>query len=265
MALIQTHIASAVLGMDVTCQVILPQKASKLIGMETAAGEGLFPVLWLLHGMSDDETIWQRRTSIERYAAPLGLAVVMPAVQLSGYADMAHGGRYYTFISKELPELMANLFPFSRKREDNFIAGLSMGGAGCMKIGLANPEQNSAIGCLSAGMINRGADSPQRRARMEMLYGGRDITGTEEDPVHSARQILEKGLPAPRIYHACGDDDFLLDSAHETRDFFQSMEGNPFDYTYEQDPGVHSWEFWDEHIQHFLRFLKLQPEKDVRN
>ena len=265
MALIQTHIASAVLGMDVTCQVILPQRATNLIGMESKADRGLFPVLWLLHGLSDDETIWQRRTSIERYAAPLGLAVVMPGVQKSAYADMVHGGRYYTFISKELPELMANLFPFSRKREDNFIAGLSMGGAGCLKIGLANPEQYAAIGCLSAGMINRGANTPVRQARMEMLYGGRDLAGTEEDPFGNAQRILQEGRPVPRIYHACGDDDFLLASAHETRDFFQGFAGNPFEYTYEQNPGVHSWDFWDEHIQHFLRFLHLAPETEVRN
>ncbi|MBR5742316.1 MAG: esterase family protein, partial [Clostridia bacterium] len=106
MALVKIDYHSKVLGMDVTCDVILPQKASRLIGMETAERKGGTPVLWLLHGASDDETIWQRRTSIERYAAPLGLAVVMPGVQLSSYADMAHGGKYYTFVSKELPEVM---------------------------------------------------------------------------------------------------------------------------------------------------------------
>ena len=82
------------------------------------------PTLWLLHGASDNHTIWQRRTSIERYAAPLGLAVVMPNAHLSSYADMAHGGKYYTYISQELPEKMRAMFPLSDKREDNFIATL---------------------------------------------------------------------------------------------------------------------------------------------
>ncbi len=264
MALIHTHIKSEVLGMAVSCEVILPQKANSLIGMETAAAEDRFPVLWLLHGASDDETIWQRRTSIERYAAPLGLAVVMPAAQLSAYADMAHGGKYYTFMTKELPVLMRNLFPLSDKQEENFIAGLSMGGAGCMKIGLANPELYSAIGCFSAGMINRGPATPQRLARQKLLYGERELAGTEEDPMGSAKRILAEGLPVPRVYHACGNDDFLLESAHETRDFFRSFEGNPFSYTYEQAPGAHTWEFWDEHIQHFLKFLNLE-KADVRN
>ena len=93
MALIPTNFFSDALGMCVSCDVILPQQSSKLIGMDTGVRpDGKHPVLWLLHGASDDHTIWQRRTSIERYAAPLGLAVVMPAAHLSSYSDMVHGG-----------------------------------------------------------------------------------------------------------------------------------------------------------------------------
>jgi len=265
MALIKTHFFSRSLGMGVTCDVILPQKATNLIGMETAERKGSTPVLWLLHGSSDDETIWQRRTSIERYAAPLGLAVVMPAVALSSYADMAHGGRYYTYVSEELPAVMHKLYGFSLAREDNFIAGLSMGGAGCMKIGLANPEKYSVIGCLSAGIMNRLPGEKRKNPRAAMLYGDRDLFDTEEDPINKALDILNKKKPIPRIYHSCGAQDFLLEAAHFTRDFFLGFEGNPFDYTYEEDPGVHSWEYWDEHIQHFLKFIGLSQEKDIRN
>ncbi|MGN1409450.1 MAG: alpha/beta hydrolase, partial [Eubacteriales bacterium] len=153
MALVHTHFFSNTLGRQTSCDVILPQKAAKQIGMESAEREKS-PVLWLLHGASDDETIWQRRTSIERYVSPLGLAVVMPSVEVSGYRNLSHGGRFYDYISKELPEIMRGFFNFSSAREDNYICGLSMGGAGAMKIGLANPDKYSVIGCLSAGMIN---------------------------------------------------------------------------------------------------------------
>ena len=71
-------------------------------------------MLYLLHGLSDDDTIWLRRTSIERYVAPLGLAVVMPQVHRSFYLDEAHGGRYWTFLSEELPEVVAWFFRVSR-------------------------------------------------------------------------------------------------------------------------------------------------------
>ena len=75
-----------------------------------------YPTLWLLHGATDDQTTWQRRTSIERYVAPLGLAVVMPSAHLSSYTDMAHGGAFYTYIVEELPVLMRQ-FSHCQKRE----------------------------------------------------------------------------------------------------------------------------------------------------
>ena len=199
MALLHVNFFSEALGMCVACDVILPQRATKQIGMAAAARGDKHPTLWLLHGASDNHTIWQRRTSIERYAAPLGLAVVMPNAHLSSYADMAHGGKYYTYISQELPEKMRAMFPLSDKREDNFIAGLSMGGAGCMKIGLNNPQNYAAIGCLSAGAINRDgiAMTPERRARMIMTYGTEDISiftrkGTPEDVFGAAQRILDE-------------------------------------------------------------------------
>ncbi len=261
MALSHTHFFSNVLGRGVGCEVILPEKSSKLIGMETTENDKI-PVLWLLHGASDDETIWQRRTSIERYAAPLGLAVVMPAVEVSGYANQAHGGRFYDYVAHELPEVMRSFFGFSAAREDNFICGLSMGGAGALKIGLANPEQYAAIGCLSAGIFNRRLPEdtrhidPAKDRRAYVNFDGRDLIGSEEDLIGNAKRIVAEGLPVPRIYHSCGSSDFLLDSAHFTRDFFRGFEGDPFGYVYEEDPGAHTWEYWDDHIQRFLEFIR---------
>lgn len=269
MALLHVDFFSDVLGMCTQMDVILPERTRGQIGMEGKRGDGKYPTLYLLHGMSDDQTIWQRRTSIERYAAPLGLAVVMPAVSLSCYANMAHGRRYYDYVANELPEIMRGMFPLSDKREDNFIAGLSMGGAGCMKIGLANPDKYGAIGCFSAGAINRHKVlSPERADMMNMVYGTTnmdDLNGTVEDVFGSAKKIVEEGLPCPRIFHSIGASDGLLESAHETRDFFIAIPGNPFDYHYEEHPGAHTWEYWDEHIQDFLKFLSLDKVKDIRN
>ena len=270
MALIHVNFFSEALGMCASCDVILPQRATRQIGMAAAARGDKHPVLWLLHGASDDQTIWQRRTSIERYAAPLGLAVVMPAVSLSSYADMAHGRKYYTYIAKELPEIMRSMFPLSEKREDNFIAGLSMGGHGCMKIGLANPENYAAIGCFSAGAVMRGnffKSRPGYEERQIMLYGAvdADLTGTPEDIEGSVKRILDGKLPCPRIFHSVGSSDFAMESALATKELFEAIPGNPFDYHFEEHPGAHTWEYWDEHIQDFLKFIDLKPVEDIRN
>ena len=81
--------------------VILPQtvRTAGLIGVDSAdVGDATYPVLYLLHGMSDDHTIWSRRTSIERYADEMGIAVVMPTTELGWYTDMKHGRKWRTFI-----------------------------------------------------------------------------------------------------------------------------------------------------------------------
>ncbi|NQT87882.1 esterase family protein, partial [bacterium] len=102
MALIHCNFFSDALGLSCSMDVILPQTTTRQIGMAGVAEHETFPTLYLLHGLSDDHTIWQRRTSIERYVADRGLAVVMPAVHRSFYTDMAHGYRYWTFLAEEL-------------------------------------------------------------------------------------------------------------------------------------------------------------------
>lgn len=250
------YFSEALHGWSVTVDVILPEEEPPAFGYRT---------LWLLHGMSDDETVWQRMTSIERYAAVHHIAVVMPAVQISCYSDMSHGFPYYTFVSDELPRVMREMFPLSARREDNYIAGLSMGGEGAMKIGLSKPENYAAIGCLSAGAFNHPWSetfNEQENNVAFLCHDGKTLSGLPEDCFENAKKILAQGKPIPQIYHAIGSNDFLLESAKETRDFFESLEGNPFGYVYEENPGAHTWEFWDTHITHYLDFIDGNRKKD---
>src|SRR6187551_1522589 len=120
MAFFDCHFFSETLALNCSAYVLLPQRPAD------SAQRVLHPTLYLLHGLSDDHTIWLRRTSIERYAAARNLAVVMPAVARSFYQDMASGPRCWTFLSEELPTLCRQWFPLSEDREDNFAAGLSM-------------------------------------------------------------------------------------------------------------------------------------------
>src|ERR687886_256985 len=152
MALLRCDIFSDVLGLSTSMTVILPQPTQTQIGMTGDAGDQPPPVLYLLHGLSDDDSIWLRRTSIERYVAPLGLAVVMPQVHRSFYRDEAYGGKYWTFVSEELPELVRRFFRVSQTRDDTFVAGLSMGGYGALKLALRQPERFAAAASLSGAL-----------------------------------------------------------------------------------------------------------------
>ena len=112
MAFLQVNFFSSVLGMCTAMNVILPQTTGTrgLIGVDTADVDVTYPVLYLLHGMSDDHTIWSRRSSIERYAAEYEVAVVMPNGERGFYTDMVEGYRYWTMLSEELPYIQNRVF-----------------------------------------------------------------------------------------------------------------------------------------------------------
>lgn len=263
MALMHVDFFSDVLGLCCEADVILPQRLQG-IGMEGSNTKKKYPVLWLLHGASDDHTIWQRRTSIERYVSELGLAVVMPAVNLSFYTNMVYGPRYLDYIAEELPGIMQDFFPVSDKREDNFVCGLSMGGYGAMKVGLTKAESYSAIGCFSAGNFvyredkgpHKLGERPGKASLNQAVFGVEEMSelkNTEHDLFYLAQKNVEEGKSLPRIFHACGKDDFLIDNARLTADWFKNTD---YDYSYLEAPGAHTWEFWDEWIQKYLDWLK---------
>lgn len=254
MALIQCQFFSEVLGISTGMTVILPQETKGQIGMQGGAADGKHPVLYLLHGLSDDHTIWLRRTSIERYVAPLGLAVVMPNVHKSFYTDMVHGDKYWTFLSEELPRIASSFFPLSARREDNFVAGLSMGGYGAMKWALRCPERFAAAASLS-GALNLPADMKvNHHDTFKQIFGGREIAGTEEDVLWLLEQRAKSDGPKPALYQCCGTDDFLYEG---NQDFTRLAEKVGYELTSVYDEGDHNWEYWDQHIQDVLKWLPL--------
>src|SRR5687768_14669561 len=87
---------------------------------------------YLLHGLSDDHTIWMRRTSIERYVAGLPLAVVMPDGGRGWYTNAKEGHAYEDDLIKDVMGLIERTFPAKADRTGRAIGGLSMGGYGAV-------------------------------------------------------------------------------------------------------------------------------------
>jgi len=261
MALIHCDFYSEALKLSTSMCVILPQATQTQIGMKGVSRRRKHPTLYLLHGLSDDHTIWQRRTSIERYVAPLGLAVVMPAVNRSYYTDMASGPRYWTFISDEVPRVARSFFPLSGEREDNFVAGLSMGGYGAFKLALRRPEIFAAAASLS-GALDLAASArrvrendPEMLHMLESIFGDVDsIAGDEHDLFHLAEELVRSGAPIPRLYQCCGAEDFLLD---DNRAFRAHAKRLGLEVMYEESPGHHEWGYWDQAIRRVLEWLHL--------
>ncbi len=106
-------------------------------------------VLYLLHGLSEDASAWQRFTSIEALAYAYGLVVVMPSAGRSFYLDQPNGQLYFTYLTDELPRYLSDVFGLAPRREDTLIVGTSMGGYGAFKAAFMYPERYAAAASFS--------------------------------------------------------------------------------------------------------------------
>ncbi|MFD1957700.1 alpha/beta hydrolase [Paenibacillus thailandensis] len=261
MALFQCDFYSDTLRVSASMNVVLPQK-KEAIGLTGRAWEDKYPVLYLLHGLSDDHTTWIRKTSIERYATDKGVAVVMPDVGRSFYADMKRGYSYWTFVTEELPQLARSFFPLSDRREDNFVAGLSMGGYGAFKIGLSQPDKYAAAASLSGALdIASKEDDPWGLflpLEAENIFGSaQEVRGGENDLFHLAERLARYEGPKTKLFQCCGTEDFLYE---DNRRFLAHATKLGLDVTYEEEPGTHEWGYWDAKIQRVLDWLPLDRE-----
>lgn len=245
MALFHANFFSEVLGMQSNAEVILPDRPDPTRKL---------PVLYLLHGLSDDHTIWQRRTSIERYASAYYLAIVMPNAHRSFYTDMKYGRSYLTYMTEELPRLMESFFPFSSRREDRFVAGLSMGGYGAFKIAINLPARYSAGASLSGALDIQSAW--MRNADFFPEVFSEQITDAPDNVFASVERLVEQTPPAlwPKLFQFCGTEDFLYEDNRKFQAFVKEK-GLPVDTS--ESAGGHSWDIWDTQIQNVLAWLPL--------
>lgn len=211
MTLITVSYQSKALHKQTTVNILFP--------MDNAISKPV-KVLWALHGMTDDQSGWLRRTTIEEYAEKMGVCVVMPNADLSFYVNMAYGADYFTFISEELPEFLSRFLPISRAKEDNYITGNSMGGYGAFYTAMKCPQKYQAAVSLSGPMniawINRVLSDTQ----LAKVFGTHDETLIKD----SVRILAEnEGIPEKLIYS-------LMEFGDEcTARTFQAMFGNELD------------------------------------
>lgn len=266
MALIQCKLFSKELFRSVNVNVVLPLPDSGNCFFESATQfprDGKkYQVLWLLHGFSADESDWQRFSRIEGYAQEKNIAVVMPDGYNSMYGNNPWGGNYYNYYVKELPAILQSILPLSAKRENNFIAGLSMGGGGAFKAALLNPQQYAAAASLSGGLMpitdlnTPGPVSVYTDLWRRSVYGMNNeyYNPEEHDLMTILKKQVEAGVALPRLYQCCGTEDFIYESNVTFRDYVRSL---GVELTYEEGPGVHNFDFWDPYIRKILDWLPL--------
>ena len=242
MAWCELHYRSSALEKHVAANVILP---------EDTALTPPFPVMYLLHGLSDDYTIWMRRTSIERYLDGVPMIVVMPDGGRGFYTDAVEGFAYERAIIEDLIALVDRTFPTVADRTGRCIGGLSMGGYGALRLALRRPDlfcsAVSHSGAVYFGHRPLAADDG-RVAEFERILGPEPAGGPND--LHAlVEQVDRTMLPSLRL--DCGTEDFLL---QDNRDFHAHLVRLGIPHEYEEFAGCHDWAYWDVRVQEAIRF-----------
>jgi S-formylglutathione hydrolase FrmB len=162
--------------------------------------------------------------------------------------------RFWDFLTGELPATVERFFRVSTRREDTYVAGLSMGGYGAFKWALRQPERFAAAASLSGSLdlayTQESDDRPHIPPLMARIFADRTVRGSDDDLLH----LVATADPAllPRLMLRCGTEDHLR--KHNER-FVQAClaAGVPLDAGF--GPGEHAWPYWDEQIPVVLDWL----------
>ncbi len=255
MPFIEYRYRSDVLGKQSCAWIITPQVPHHEIRR--------YRVMYLLHGLSDDYSIWARQTSIERYLADTPYVVVMPDGGRGFYCDAEQGPAYETALAVELRDHILRTFPVT----DNgwCVTGLSMGGYGAVRFALRYPKQfTSAVS--HSGALHFGHQTQYRNAETAARMGmdieswarlhaelsricGDSPTGSDYDLYHLASQI--NPAERPKLWLDCGVDDFLIEV---NREYSRHLDAIGYNHTFREFAGEHNWSYWDAHVQQAIEF-----------
>jgi enterochelin esterase family protein len=210
------------------------------------SGEGKYPVFYLLHGASDSDDSWSsvgRAGFILDNLIAAGKAKPMVVIMPHGHTGPFGSGT--PFSSEFESEFAADIMPQMEKRyrvytdrEHRALAGLSMGGAQTLNIGIPHLDQFAYLGVYSSGIFgiagDRAGKQPQG-ARFE-----EDHKTTLDAPK------LKEGLKL--FWFATGKDDFLVATTRATVEMFKK---HKFEVVYKETNGAHTWDNWRDYLREF--------------
>ena len=249
MALIRIDHVPETVQVNLPLNIILPDPG-KMAGVPVAKRK----VLYLLHGLSDDASAWQRYSSIETLAAAYGLVVVMPSAGRSFYIDQPNGQKYFSYLTDELPHYLADVFGVKPAREETFIAGNSMGGYGAIKAALLHPELYGAAaslsGALAIAILQLLPETDPRRNEFILLFGDLEkLPGSEHDPTVWLQRGASNPSLLPHLYISIGKQEDIYPLSGMFHSACQDL-GIASEYL--EEDGKHDWFLWDRHIRWFL-------------
>ena len=209
--------------------------------------------LYMLHGLSDDSTAIMRLTRAELFAKEAGIVVVTPSVGRSMYCDDVLGQNYFSHVASELPEYLELVMGLPRKRELNYIAGISMGGMGAARIALTYPERFMSVGLFS-GLLDVKMLIPyitdEQKNEFPFLMSQQDsIDSTPLNPINLLDAEKHADLD---ILIRCGFQDDLYPMSQA---FYDKATTLGLKATGIFEPGEHEWRIWDRYLDDYIKSM----------
>ena len=257
------HLTSAILGRDVNYAVYLPS--------DYAASTRRYPVVYLLHGYTDDESGWVQfgeiglaagRAIADREIPPM--IIVMPDGGVAWYInDYQNKVRYEDmFIQEFIPHIDAT-FRTRPQREFRGVAGLSMGGWGTLVNALRHPDLFAAAAAFSAAVWTDDEILAMKQDVWDHIIGpvfGPGLGGKDRltphfrkySPLELARTLPEESLKKVRLYIDCGDDDFL---SKGNCALHIALTDRRIPHEFRVRDGGHTWSYWRSGIVDGLEFI----------
>lgn len=216
--------------------------------------------LILLHGLTGTDTDWLYGGVAQLMAIQYNVNIFMPTTGNSFYLDKGYiGGNYGTFIAEELPAYIQKTFGIEMKRDNTMIGGLSMGGYGSIRTAFRYPEKFFACIALSSALVindiaseesSEVSDLLDPKMKRDIFGDPKEMRGSDLDPEALYLRLKESGKKAPFLYFAIGTEDNLIEDNRGFRDFLAAQEA---DFFFEEGPGRHTWQFWNEYIDRGLK------------
>ena len=251
MAIFTIDYSSECLNRRTSFTAILPIDSMNTAGYANPP-KGGYRTVYLLHGFNGDHTDWYTHVNVKNWATKYNVAVIMPSGENGQYVDQPIGyNNYGTLVGEEIVKVSRAMFPLSHKREDTYIAGLSMGGFGAMRNGLKYHKTFSKIGAFSAGLsrFEYGIDDPRRNKITDACLGDlKKAFKSDMNPRVLVNKLAKAGKTDQKIWISCGTKDSLYDA---NVGFRELLKEKGFDITWDELPLAHEWAFWGDQLEKF--------------
>ncbi|MBO0951630.1 alpha/beta hydrolase [Fibrella forsythiae] len=221
-------------------------------------GQQPLPLVILLHGVYGSHWAWTLKAGAHQTAnrliregniCPMVLAMPSDGLWGDGSGYLPHNDRYFDrWIVEDVPSAVAAALPayaVAGFPSSSFIAGLSMGGFGALRLAATYPDRFKAA---------HGFSSITHTDQLSLFVEESPDNYRQNDPATESvlAMMVRNKARLPAIQFNCGTDDLLIEY---NRSLHRELTEHGIAHAYSEHPGGHSWSYWQEHLADALLFF----------